>query len=133
MSQDYLTNTVYILVFLIGGSIAALAPFLISYLIRPKRTFFAKTRQAYECGMDPFGSAWDFRYGISYYIYALMFLAFDVDILYLLPVVGIIHEVSAVRGIFELSIFIFILSLGLIYAWVKGAFDWKKISHRKHA
>ncbi len=126
MSPDYLGDSIYILVFLIGGSIAALAPFVISYLLRPKRSFYKKTFQAYECGMDPFGTAWDFRYGISYYIYALMFLAFDVDILYLLPIAEVVQKVSATRGILELFIFIFILSLAIVYAWVKGAFDWKQ-------
>lgn len=126
MSQVYLIDSVYIVIFLIGGTIAALVPFIISYLLRPKRTFYAKTRQAYECGMDPFGTAWDFRYGISYYLYALMFLAFDVDILYLFPIVEVFHEVSPVRGILELFIFIFILSLAIVYAWVKGAFNWEK-------
>ena len=126
MSHQYLTDSIYIIVFLIGGTVAALAPFVISYLLRPKRIFFKKTRQAYECGMDPFGSAWDFRYGISYYLYALMFLAFDVDILYLFPIVEAFHEISAVRGITELFIFIFILSLAIVYAWVKGAFNWEK-------
>jgi NADH-quinone oxidoreductase subunit A len=126
MNPDYLLNTVYVVIFLAGGAIAALVPFAIAYLLRPKITFFDKTRQAYECGMDPFGSAWDFRYGISYYLYALMFLVFDVDILYLFPIVEAFHEVSAVRGITELFIFIFILSLAIVYAWRKGAFDWKK-------
>lgn len=126
MNSDYLLNTVYVVIFLAGGAIAALAPFAIAYLLRPKNIFYDKTRQAYECGMDPFGSAWDFRYGISYYLYALMFLAFDVDILYLFPIVEAFHTVSAVRGITELFIFIFILSLAIVYAWRKGAFDWKK-------
>ena len=125
-THDYLVDSMYIVIFLAGGSIAALAPFFIAYLLRPQRTFYKKTRQAYECGMDPFGSAWDFRYGISYYLYALMFLAFDVDILYLFPVAEIFHKVSATRGILELSIFILILSLAIVYAWNKGAFDWKK-------
>lgn len=127
MSQAYLTDSIYIVVFLIGGIIAAFTPFVISHLLRPKRTFYKKTLQAYECGMDPFGSAWDFRYGISYYLYALMFLAFDVDILYLFPIVEVFHEVSAVRGIVELFVFVFILSLAIVYAWAKGAFDWKKL------
>ncbi len=126
MNHEYLLNAIYITIFLAGGSIAALVPFGICYLLRPRRTFYKKTRQAYECGMDPFGSAWDFRYGISYYLYALMFLAFDVDILYLFPIVEAFHKVSAVRGITELFIFIFILSLAIVYAWRKGAFDWKK-------
>lgn len=126
MSLEYLTHSVYIVVFLIGGTLAALAPFVISYLLRPRRTFYAKTLQAYECGMDPFGTAWDFRYGISYYLYALMFLAFAVDILYLFPIVEAFHEVAAARGIIELFIFIFILSLAIVYAWVKGAFNWER-------
>ena len=126
MSQAYLIDSIYMVIFLIGGIIAALAPFVISWLLRPKRLFYSKTRQAYECGMDPFGSAWDFRYGISYYLYALMFLAFAVDILYLFPIVEAFHDVSAVRGITELFVFIFILSLAIVYAWAKGAFDWKK-------
>ncbi len=133
MSPEYLTDSVYMVVFLIGGSAAALVPFIISYLLRPKRHFYKKTRQAYECGMDPFGTAWDFRYGISYYLYALMFLAFDVDILYLFPIVEAFHEVSAVRGIVELCIFVIILSLAIVYAWAKGAFDWKRrLPKRQH-
>lgn len=126
MSQTYLNDLMYIVVFLVGGSIAAFIPFVVSYLVRPRRTFYSKTLQAYECGMDPFGTAWDFRYGISYYLYALMFLAFDVDILYLFPIVDVFHRVSAVRGIVELSVFILILSLAIVYAWVKGAFDWEQ-------
>ena len=71
---------------------------------------------------------WDYRFGISYYLYALIFLAFDVDFLYLFPVATIYNtdKISAVRGISEIFIFIGILSLAIIYAWVKGVFKWER-------
>ena len=76
--------------------------------------------------MDPYGSAWDIRFNISYYLYALIFLAFDVDILYLFPVATAYDKVSGLRGVIELFIFIAILSLAIIYAWAKGVFSWTK-------
>ncbi len=126
MTEQYLVDYMYILFFLTGGFLAAFAPFIISRLVRPRAKLFGKTFQTYECGMEPFGSAWDFRYGVSYYLYALMFLAFDVDILYLFPVIDAFDKVSGVRGVFELVIFVAILSLAIVYAWVKGVFSWEK-------
>lgn len=126
MSQEYLVDYMYILLFLAGGFLAAFTPFIVSHLVRPPRTHHTKSLETYECGMDPFGTAWDFRYGVSYYLYALMFLAFDVDIVYLYPVAAAFDKVSAVRGIIEFTIFIGILSLALVYAWVKGVFKWPK-------
>lgn len=126
MTEQYLMDYMYIFLFLLGGFIAAFAPFIISRLVRPRTPIYSKTYQTYECGMDPFGTAWDFRYGVSYYLYALMFLAFDVDILYLFPVLDAFDKVSGVRGVFELFIFVAILSLAIVYAWVKGVFAWEK-------
>lgn len=126
MTDKYLVDYMYIVLFLAGGFLAAFTPFIIARLVRPKAVFYKKTEQAYECGVDPFGRAWDFRYGVSYYLYALMFLAFDVDILYLFPVVEAFDRVGAARGIFEFSLFILILSMAIVYAWAKGVFTWKK-------
>ena len=56
----------------------------------------------------------------------ICFLAFDVDVLYLFPVATAFDKVSAVRGISELLIFVGILSLAIVYAWVKGVFTWPK-------
>ena len=63
---------------------------------------------------------------LRYYLYALIFLAFDVDILYLFPVAAAFDKVSALRGVTELFIFIAILALAIIYAWAKGVFSWTK-------
>ena len=82
--------------------------------------------------MDTYGNAWDYRYGAAYYLYALIFLAFDVDILYLFPVATAFDKVSGIRGIVEFFIFLGILVLAIVYAWVKGVFTWeRKINVRR--
>ncbi|MBF0119762.1 MAG: NADH-quinone oxidoreductase subunit A [Desulfobacterales bacterium] len=126
MTQEYLIDSMYIFFFGIIGFAAAFAPFILSHLLTPRYTKFEKTVQIYECGMDPFCKAYDIRFGIAYYLYGLIFLAFDVDILYLFPVATAFNKVSSVRGIVELVIFIFILSLAVVYPWVKGVFRWEK-------
>jgi len=125
MTEQYLLDYMYVFVFLGLGAIAAASPLIISNLIGP-RAVQQKTLETYECGMDPYGSAWDIRFNIAYYLYALIFLAFDVDVLYLFPVATAYDKVSGVRGIVELVLFIGILSLAIIYAWVKGVFSWAK-------
>ncbi|SDE49892.1 NADH-quinone oxidoreductase subunit A [Desulfuromonas thiophila] len=123
MAEQYLVNYTYVAVFLAVGIACGLGPLVISRLLAP-RILYRKTLDPYECGMDPYGSAWNIRFDISYYLYALIFLAFDVDVLYLFPVATAFDTVSAVRGISELVIFVGILSLAIVYAWVKGVFTW---------
>jgi NADH-quinone oxidoreductase subunit A len=125
MSEQYLLDYMYIFLFFLAGLLVTISQVIISRLISPP-TFQKKTLEPYECGMDPYGSAWDIRFNISYYLYALIFLAFDVDILYLFPVAAAFDKVSGLRGVIELFIFIAILSLAIIYAWAKGVFSWAK-------
>lgn len=126
MKDVLLLDYMYILLFLFGGFIAAFVPFIISWLIRPKTKIYERTFQTYECGVEPFKQMWDYRFGISYYLYALIFLAFDVDVLYLFPVASVFNKVSGVRGVTEFFIFVGILSLAVVYAWAKGVFTWEK-------
>ncbi len=125
MSDQYLLDYMYVFLFFLVGLLAAVSQFVASRLISPP-TVQKKTPEPYECGMDPYGSAWDIRFNISYFLYALIFLAFDVDILYLFPVAAAFDMVSGLRGVLELFIFIAILSLAIIYAWAKGVFSWTK-------
>jgi NADH-quinone oxidoreductase subunit A len=76
--------------------------------------------------MEPIGDAW-IRYSAVYYLYALVFVAFAVDVLYLVPVVTVYNRIKefAVRDFVELLIFVGILSLVIVYAWKKGVFEWK--------
>ena len=123
MAEQYLVDYMYVLVLLIAGIACGLGPLVISRIFAP-RELYRKTLEPYECGMDPYGTAWNIRFDISYYLYALIFLAFDVDVLYLFPVATAFDKVSAVRGISELLIFVGILALAIVYAWVKGVFTW---------
>lgn len=128
MPERYLIDYMYILLFMVGGCIVVVIPFVIAYYIRPKTTEYLKSFQAYECGVDPYNQMWDYRFGVAYYLYALIFLAFDVDVLYLFPVATVFNSdvVSPLRGLTELFIFVGILSLAIIYAWVKGVFKWER-------
>ena len=124
MEPQSLSDLLYVAAYFLGGLAFAVGPFLISYLLAP-RTLQSKTRQVYECGMDPIGGAW-VRFGISYYLYALMFLAFDVDVLFLFPVAMAYDQAFVIRDFVELVIFVGILSLAIIYAWKKGVFTWER-------
>lgn len=82
--------------------------------------------------MKPIGDSW-VRYGVVFYLYALIFLAFDVDVLFLFPVaIAYNNEMFIYRDFVEIFIFVGILSLAIVYAWAKGVFTWKrkKYHHR---
>ncbi len=125
MGQQALTDLLYVVAFFLGGLAFAIGPFVISYLLAPRntRSTIDKTDQAIECGVEPIGGAW-IRFGIVYYLYALMFLAFDVDVLFLFPVAMAYNDGFVLRDFVELVIFVGILSLAVIYAWKKGVFKW---------
>jgi NADH:ubiquinone oxidoreductase subunit 3 (subunit A) len=110
--------------FLVVSILFTLVPVLIAYMLAP-RTKGEKTLNTYECGIEPYGSAW-IRYSLSYYIYALIFIAFDVDVLYLFPVALSYARGERVYEFYALLSFILILALAIIYAWGKGVFTWKR-------
>jgi NADH-quinone oxidoreductase subunit A len=120
-----------ILVFIVGATLFVLVALAVSYLIRPKRPN-AEKLSTYECGEEAIGSAWRF-FNIRFYIVALIFILFDVEIVFLFPwatVFGRKELHDATQGswtwfaIAEMFIFIFILGLGLAYVWAKGYLDW---------
>jgi NADH-quinone oxidoreductase subunit A len=120
-------DLIYLFAFALGGLAFAFGPFVIVYFLAPRwtRTTLNKTGQAIECGMDPIGDAW-IRYSAVYYLYALVFVAFAVDVLFLIPVALVYGREFVIRDLVELSLFIGILSLVIVYAWKKGVFEWKR-------
>lgn len=78
--------------------------------------------QTYESGETPIGSAW-VQYPLGYYVFALLFVAFDVDIVFIITWAVIFKQLS-IFGFCEIVFFILILALGLVYAWRKGAVKW---------
>jgi len=134
----YRDNILWITAFTIGGLVFAIGPIIIVYILMPRgtRQFNRKTSQPVECGMDPIGDSW-IRYGSVFFLYALIFLAFDVDVLFLFPValayngqelqdIGIVY-----RDFVEIVIFVGILSLTIVYAWIKGVFKWERRTYRR--
>jgi NADH:ubiquinone oxidoreductase subunit 3 (subunit A) len=113
-----------VLVFAVVAVLFTLVPIGLAFLLSP-RTKGTKTCETYECGIEPVGSAW-IRYTVHYYVYALIFIAFDVDILYLFPVALSYTKGARVYEFYSLLIFILILALAIIYAWGKGVFRWKR-------
>jgi NADH:ubiquinone oxidoreductase subunit 3 (subunit A) len=102
----------------------AIVPIAIAYFLSP-RTKGANTLSTYECGIPPFGIAW-VKYGIHYYVYALIFIAFDVDVLYLFPVALSYARGERCHEFYALLAFVFIIALAVLYAWGKGVFTWKR-------
>ena len=94
---------------------------LISWVLRPNRPQAGKY-VSYESGADPLGDMWS-QSQVRYYIYALLFVMFDVEALFIFPW-AIRLEAYGLFGLIEMFIFIFILLLGLIYAWRKGVLKW---------
>lgn len=124
MDEKWVLDHAYVLVFLAVGFLAAAMPFAIAALLAP-RSKAKKSHETYECGMDPVGPAW-IRYGVLYYLYALMFLAFDVDVLYLFPAALAYKKVPGLGVAFEVVLFVAILSLAIAFAWRKGVFTWSR-------
>ena len=124
LDQQTLTNIIYVAVFLIGALLFGFGPIIIVKLLSPSshtRNVSNKTGQFIECGIEPIGSAW-IRFGIVYYLYALIFLAFDVDVLFLFPVaVAYNNPEFVIRDLVEVLIFVGILSLA---AHIKGGPRW---------
>ena len=133
MDQAILTNIIYVTIFLIGALLFGFGPIIIVSLLSPSshtRQSAGRAGQLIECGMEPIGSAW-IRFGIVYYLYALIFLAFDVDVLFLFPVAVAYNDPSlGFRDFIEIFIFVAILSLAIVYAWRKGVFTWDRKTYQ---
>ena len=93
----------------------------INRLLGPKRPSAIKG-QPFECGNPPSGSAWG-RFSVRFYLTAILFLVFDVEVVFLYPWAVELRRLGTL-GLVEALVFIAILTVGLIYAWQRGALDW---------
>ncbi len=115
--RSYLTVAVFgVLACALVGAFVGL-----SALIRPTRKQGQKYL-TYEYGVDPVGTGWG-QSNIRYYIFALLFVMFDVEAVFIFPWATRL-EAYGYFGLVEMAIFIFILLLGLLYAWRKGVLKW---------
>ncbi len=118
---DYNLSYVYVLVFLLVGAVFVTILLALSRLLAPRRPTAEKLR-TYESGEEPVGQAWG-RYPTHFYIFALLFVVFDVEVIFLFPWAVQLRDLGW-TGLVEMVVFIAILVVGLVYAWRKDALRW---------
>lgn len=119
MYRDF--GTVFFAVML--GIVMVAIPLVISWLIAPSNKTKDKL-DTYECGEEAEGSAW-LQFNIRFYIIALIFLIFDVEVVFLFPWAVVFKEMGLL-ALIEMGIFLLILIAGLAYVWVKSDLNWVK-------
>lgn len=126
LHQDFAT----ILVFLVFGAIfVVLNMVAIGRLIRSKTKYTEAKSTPYECGEPTFGSGF-VRFDIRFYVLALVFVIFDVEVLFLFPWAAVLRELGGLAWI-EAAMFVAILGVGLAYIWRKGDIDWIPVHGRQ--
>ena len=111
----------YAAILFAAGFIFVIVTMVTSNILAPRARTKEKL-QTYESGESPIGSAW-VQYPLGFYIFALLFVAFDVDIVFIIAWAVIFKQLSFF-GFFEILFFILVLALGLVYAWRKGVIRW---------
>ena len=120
----------YVLVFLFAGIFFILMAFVTGWAFSPNGLFGLQYKykkeifeDTYECGVETYGSSW-FRFNVSFYLYALLFVIFDIETVFLYPW-AVSFKQLGLFGFLEMVVFIFILLIGLAYAWKKEALKWE--------
>jgi len=130
-SASFLATHAGILAFLVTG-VGSLAFNLVLWrIIRPSR-FSEEKLTTYECGENPTGSAW-IQFNIRFYVFALIFIIFDVEAVFLLPWAVVFRKLGEQQGLLPFAeglVFIGILVVALAYVWRKGDLEWVRAEDR---
>ena len=118
-----LTDFGVILLFFIIGFVFVGVGILTAAIIRPSHPNPIKN-STYECGEEPIGNPW-IKFNNRFYVVALIFLLFDVEVVFLLPW-AVVFKGLGWFAFIEMIVFVVILIIGLAYVWVKGDIDWEK-------
>ena len=121
ISLTILSSTLAITAAITGVALVFLALW-IAGLISP-RSYNAQKGEPYECGIPTRGESMA-QFKVGYYLFAILFLMFDVECVFLFPWAVKVKELGA-AGLVSIAFFFSILVLGLVYAWRKGALEWK--------
>jgi NADH-quinone oxidoreductase subunit A len=112
----------YFWVVLVTAVFLVVAGMGVALLLAP-RSFNAQKGEAYECGIPTRGTSW-MQFKVGYYLFAILYLMFDVETVFLFPWATVVREMGT-AGLVSILFFLVILTLGLAYAWKKGALEWK--------
>jgi len=123
MRGEYFQDYTAVLIATIAGSALVLFSFALSLIVAP-RARSAMKALPYECGIVPVGQHWT-QMHFRYYVFAILFLIFDVEAVFLFPWAVIFNRDIAAVIFYEMLVFMGILFFGIIYAWKKGVLQWK--------
>jgi NADH-quinone oxidoreductase subunit A len=118
---EYLTRYFPILLFIVVALVFGVAVLLLSYLVQPKYPEPEKL-STYECGSEPFSDA-RMPFPVRYYIFAMLFVIFDIEVIFLYPWAVVFTKIELI-GLIEMLVFIGLFLVAYVYAWRKGALEW---------
>ena len=118
---EYLTRYFPILLFVFIALAFGIVTLVLSYLVQPKYPEPEKL-STYECGSEPFSDA-RMPFPVRYYIFAMLFVIFDIEVIFLYPW-AVVFEKLGIIGLVEMLIFIALFLVAYVYAWRKGALEW---------
>ena len=118
---EYLTRYFPILLFIFVALTFGVATLLLSYLVQPKYPEPEKLT-TYECGSEPFSDA-RMPFPVRYYIFAMLFVIFDIEVIFLYPWAVVFTRIELI-GLIEMLVFIGLFLVAYVYAWRKGALEW---------
>lgn len=122
MNDSYATQYLFVAVFLAVAVVFPLLPLVLARVLAPRKP--SPTKNAtYECGLNSKGDAW-VQFRVGYYIYALIYVIFAVETVFLYPWAVAFAGLSF-GAFIAMMVFVLLLVEGLVYAWAKGALDWK--------
>ena len=121
MLTDFLQNYLSIFIFLFIAIFISFGFIFLNFIFSPKNPDPEKL-SAYECGFEPFSDS-RMEFDVRFYLVAILFIIFDLEIAFLFPWAISLGNIGAL-GFWSMMLFIFILTIGFIYEWKKGALDW---------
>ena len=113
----------FVLAFLVLGLIFGMISVAVPHFIAPRSRGEADTFKTYESGIVPERGAWR-QFSLAYYLYALLYLAVAVDVIYLLPVALVFRTLHTWQTLVEVVVFVAILAVAVVYSWRTGVFRW---------
>lgn len=116
-----LDRYIFVGLLLLGAVAFALGPLLVVFLLAPRKRSQVK-EDTYECGLQTMGETW-VRFRIQYYIFALLFLVFDIETVFLYPW-AVSYAGLGAFALIEMAVFLALLAAGLAYAWRRGVLTW---------
>lgn len=122
MTPNYFQQYLFIGLLTLVAIVLGVVPLILARFIAPKKPGASK-QAAYECGLESTGDPW-VQFRVQYYLYALLFVVFDVEVIFIYPWALVWKDLGPVVFA-EMILFIAILAVGLVYAWKRGVLEWE--------